>query len=270
MMMSRRAPQRRVHRQQVLPFARPRQARSRSKGGAARRRGRKPSPERVGFVAHVPRPHHDARHPVHVTMKRVAAAPSFRVERVFVAVIRQIRLAVARGVRVLQFAVQADHLHLIVEASESGRLARDMQLLFSRIAFEVNRVALRSGKLFRDRHHRHELVTPTEVRRTLVYVLFNSRKHRLGGSLAAEPATVTRLRASLDPYGSVVWFDDWAPLARPPPELVAAERVRAGPSPLARPRTWLAAAGWMRARGGRIRFDELPSPAARVGRACAR
>jgi REP element-mobilizing transposase RayT len=206
----------------------------------------------------LPRPAHDARHPVHVTIKRVVAAPSFRVERVFVAVTSQIRAAVARGVRVLQFAVQSDHIHLMVEAADRGRLARDMQLLLSRMAFEVNRVALRSGKLFRDRHHRHELATPTEVRRTLVYVLFNSRKHVASGAGTLADRALGRLRSSLDPYGSVVWFDEWAPLARPPPDLLENERARAGPSPLARPRTWLAAVGWKRARGGAIRFDELP------------
>jgi hypothetical protein len=160
-------------------------------------------------------------------------------------------------VRVLHFAVQPDHIHLIVEADDTARLARDLQLLFSRMAFEVNRVALRHGKLFRDRHHRHELATPTETRRALVYVLFNGRKHT-AASQGRDASTLARLRASLDPYASVVWFSDWAPLARPPPRLVAGELARAGPSPLAAPRTWLASAGYKRARGGALRFDEIP------------
>jgi REP-associated tyrosine transposase len=213
--------------------------------------GRPARPERLGSVPHAPRPVHEARHPVHVTIKRVPAAPSFRVERLFIAIKRQIGIAVARGARVLHFSLQPDHIHLIVEAADRERLARDMQLLFSRIAFEVNRVARRSGKLFRDRHHRHELATPTEVRRTLVYVLFNNRKHCAETSRRWE-------RAALDPCASAVWFDDWAPAARPPPELLAEARARAGPCPLAAADTWLATVGWKRARGGAIRFDEMP------------
>lgn len=189
-----------------------------------------------------------------MSIKRVAGAPSFRAQRVYAGILHELAAAVARGVRVLHYSIQDDHLHLIVEADDGPKLARAMQLLLSRIAFAVNRVSLRSGRVFRDRHHRHELRTPTEVRRALVYVLFNTRKHdaRSASSIAAN-------HSELDPYSSSVWFVDWDPVARPPPELVARERVRAGPSPLSEPRTWLARAGWKRA-GGPIRFDESPLP----------
>ena len=108
-----------------------------------------------------------------------------------------------------------------------------MQLLFSRIAFAVNRIAVRSGSLFRDRHHRHELTTPTEVRRALVYVLFNSQKHESG---AAVRVTYSAL-PHLDPCSSVAWFTDWDPRARPPPQLVARDKARIGASPLCEAQT---------------------------------
>ena len=101
-------------------------------------------------------------------MTRLPAAPSFRAQRVLAAINAQIEAAVRQGVRVVHYSVQHDHLHLLVEADDNGKLARGMQRLFSRIAFAVNRVAMRSGSLFRDRHHRHELKTPTEVRSALV------------------------------------------------------------------------------------------------------
>lgn len=234
-------------RQQVLPFGPKRRRAQRGQ-----RLGRQPRPERVGFVAHVPRPPHDARHPVHVCIKRVKLAPSFRAQRVHAAITHEIAAAVARGIRILQHSIQHDHIHLLVEADDSVKLARGMQRLFSKIAFGVNRVAMRAGRLFRDRHHRHELATPTEVRRALVYVLFNDRKHApRHGSDRTAPAR------RLDPCSSAIWFTEWAAGSRPPADLVAHERTRAGPSPLCEPRTWLARVGWKRA-GGPLRFDESP------------
>ena len=214
-------------------------------GGTKRRRGakrgRKPRADRVGFVPHVARPFHESAHPVHVTMKRVALAPSLQAQTVHAAIVRELALVKAFGVRVVHYSVRSDHLHLMVESDDRAALSRQMQRLFSRIARAVNRVAGRRGSLFRDRHHRHELRTPTETRRALVYILFNTRKHSPSYRL-------------MDGYGSTRWFRGWAP-DRAPDDRDLADIGR--DAPVSQPMTWLAAVGWRRA-GGLIRFDELP------------
>ena len=223
--------------------------------------GRRPSAARAGhgFVPHVTREAHSERCPVHVTMRRVALAPSFRSERVSNAIMFQLARAsrAGSGIRVVQFSIQDDHLHLMLEGTDAQDLSRQAQKLFSRIALAVNAVALRRGSLFRDRHHRHELKTPTEVRRALVYILFNSRKH------AGREGLLSRAgHATFDPLTSAPWFEGWAPRAGPSPTAApyarACHEVVIG---LARPtvnaQTWLAQTGYRRA-GGPIRFDELP------------
>jgi putative transposase len=117
----------------------------------------------------------------------------------------------------------------------------------------INAAVGRRGSLFRDRHHRHELATPREVRHALVYLLFNVRKHARG----ADARTQQEAWASLDPFSSAPWFDHWAHHTRPPPERLAARGLPAD-SPLARAKTWLARVGWKRG-GGPIRVDEAPS-----------
>jgi len=126
-----------------------------------------------------------------------------------------------------------------------------MQWLFSRIAMEVNRVAKRTGRLFRDRHFRNALTTRSAVRRALVYVLMNARKHR-----AQAGASLLPLFDWLDPCSSIGWFEKWHVKDKPPPEDL--RQARAGPCPRgAPPTTALLQTGWLYA-GGPLRFGEMP------------
>ena len=83
-------------------------------------------PERRGFAKHVPRPEHAARHPVHVTMRRVRLAPSFRSQSVCAAIYAEIAAAKSRKVRVVHHSIQDDHLHLLVEGEDSKDLSKDV------------------------------------------------------------------------------------------------------------------------------------------------
>jgi hypothetical protein len=139
--------------------------------------------------------------------------------------------------RVVHFSVQSDHVHLVVEGDDGVRLARGVQGLAARCAKAVNRAVRRRGNVWSSRFHAHALRTPTEVRRGLVYVLLNFRKH-----LRAAPG--------VDPRSSGRWFGGWRQMMP----------AVSDTSPVASPRTWLATIGWRRA-GGAISLDERPSAA---------
>jgi REP element-mobilizing transposase RayT len=189
---------------------------------------------------------HDANHPVHVTIRRVRLAPSFRTSLVRAVILGEFgraRRLRRNPVRVVQYSIQDDHLHLMVEGRDAKDLAAQMRNLFSRVAMMINAALGRRGALFRDRHHRHALGTPREVRNALVYILFTARKH----ARIADARTQQEAWATLDSFTSAPWCAGWAEHVRPPD--VAA--------PLSSPRTWLARVGWKRA-GGAIRFDEAP------------
>jgi hypothetical protein len=136
--------------------------------------------------------------------------------------------------RVLEFSIQKDHLHLLVEANGPTGFERGVRGLAIRIARLVNRLCGRRGAVWADRYHARLLRTPREVRNALVYVLNNFKKHIRGAR-------------GLDPYSSAPWFDGWR---SPTPK--ANER-----SLLPRARTWLACRGW-RLRG-LVDMSEAPS-----------
>jgi hypothetical protein len=133
-----------------------------------------------------------------------------------------------------------------VEADDSRALSRGIQRLTIRAAIGLNRrLGRRSGKLWTGRHHRHTLKSPREVRRALVYVLTNFRKHRSFG--AGDRHCTARL---VDPYSSASWFDGWLDRrGRPPPVDI--------PLPVLPPTTWLLSIGWR--RHGLVSIEEAPA-----------
>ncbi len=99
------------------------------------------------------------------------------------------------GMRIVQFSVQGNHVHLLVEAEGTEALSRAMQGFSIRVAKGLNRMMGRTGRVLADRFHGHVLRTPTEVRRAVAYVHDNHRRHmaQVGKPLAHD---------YVDEYGS--------------------------------------------------------------------
>jgi putative transposase len=162
--------------------------------------------------------------------------------------------------RLVHFSVQSDHVHMIIEASDGLSLSRGLQRFESRVAMEINRIAGRSGKLWRERYHRRDLTSPSQVRNALVYVLMNIRKHDGGNAIL-----IGHHLGTLDPCSSARWFTDWHPAACPPriegqrarpPSSGRAEDALDESPPIVPAQTWLANKGWK--PRGLLRFDEVP------------
>jgi REP element-mobilizing transposase RayT len=149
----------------------------RTHGGKRRGAGRKPKGLKT-LVSHAARPRFDPPTPVHVTLRVRDDVPSLRSARRF-AVVRAC-FAAARGlhrVRLVEFSVLGNHLHLVVEADSKRALSSGLLGLCTRLARRLNGFLRRSGKLFADHYHARLLRTPTEVWRAIRYVLGNAERH---------------------------------------------------------------------------------------------
>jgi REP element-mobilizing transposase RayT len=168
---------------------------------------------------------------------------SLRIARLVREVEASFRSSCERGrFRLVQYSIQTNHVHLIVEAATASDLSRGMKSIGSRLARAVNRVFRRRGPVLADRFHVHVLRTPREVRNALAYVLLNARRHaaKLGRRLMGAPR--------IDPASSGRWFEGW----RTP----TAPRAVSDPPAVAAARTWLLRLGWKRA--GLISPCEVP------------
>jgi REP element-mobilizing transposase RayT len=155
-----------------------------------------------------------------------------------------------RMFRVVHFSVQADHLHLLIEAADKRALSAGMRGLAVRIARRVNGLVFRRGRFWADRWHGRALTSPRATRNALAYVLGNFRKHD------------RRARGAVDRFSSAPFFAGFREYhGRTPvetrPELASAKihppwshhaaRDRAGRNglPIVLPAsTWLLRAGW--------------------------
>ena len=138
--------------------------------GAGRPRGNR--------VSHAARPRFGRVTPVHVTLRMREHVWNLRSGRSF----RRLRAAFAKargrfGARLVEFSVQGNHLHLILEADGNGALTRALQGLCIRIARALNQMMGRSGAVFADHYHARLLRSPTELVRAVAYVLGNAAHH---------------------------------------------------------------------------------------------
>jgi len=165
-------------------------------GGARKGAGRKPKGPKAG-VPHLQRPALRARFPVHVTVRMLPHVWNLRSRRGFAVIRKAIYAAAQRfAMRLCEFSVQGNHIHLVAEAADRMALGRGMKGLGVRLARGLNSMMNdRSGQVLADRYHAHILRTPTEVKHAVNYVRHNFRKHALerGETLSA---------AFVDPYSS--------------------------------------------------------------------
>jgi REP element-mobilizing transposase RayT len=210
-----------------------------TRGGPRPGSGRKPRNPLRPNVEHRRRPPHRESCPVHVTLRRAKGLPNLRTERLHRLLQRAIRDTRPEGFRIVEYSVQADHVHMLIEAADPATLTSGMRSFTVRVAMRVNHQIYGRvrGKVWGDRYHRRDLGTPSEVRNALVYVINNHLKH---GEVDV---------GLVDPCSSGPWFRGWMHLREPRPP---------GPSPTQPPSTWLLEKGWSTVGIGWLHLGEVP------------
>ena len=153
--------------------------------------------------------------------------------------------------RIMHVSIQANHVHLLVEADTQYALARGVQAFAISAARRLNqaeasvRGKARRGPAFPDRYHLKIITNPRQARHELSYVLNNWRRHKEDRSPAVR-------HWYLDRYSSAIRFTGWAERSswRIPDDY--------DPLPVCSPTTWLLSDGWK--LHGAISVFEIPGP----------
>src|SRR6266850_2128792 len=156
------------------------------RGGRRPGAGRKPKGPRP-MVSHKSRPAFDKPTAVHVTIRMAQRVWNLRSRRCFRVIRACFEASLGRfGLRLIEFTVLGNHVHLVVEADSSHALSRGMQALGVRVAKALNALMDSSGHVFADHYHSRILRTPTELVNAIAYVLGN-HAHHFGETAAIDP-----------------------------------------------------------------------------------
>ena len=184
------------------------QARRRGRGGVRKGAGRKkalrpstPHRARKALSRHVP---------AHITIRAARGLPSLREQvmaRSIGHVIRTMR-AVREDFRIVEFSIQSNHVHLIVEADDDQALSSAIRSFEARVSKVLNHHVLRRkrGNVWGDRYFRVDLTSPRHARHALAYVLQNGQHHGV-----VRPG-------EKDPMSSARWSNRYVTRAELPPE----------------------------------------------------
>lgn len=170
-------------------------------GGRRPGAGRPPGPE-PRQALHRGRGEHRAEQPVYINLRTTSR--SLRTQAVFPTLrdaIREANDSDPEQFRVVHFSVQADQIHLIVEADDRRALVEGVRGLSIRIARRVNQQLGLEGRFFSDRWRGTPLQTPLDVRNALLDLFTAYKKHERG-----RPPV-------LDLYSSAPYFKDFAEYA---------------------------------------------------------
>lgn len=218
------------------------QALFKQRGGERRGAGRKPKGARAGG-SHKKRPELKARNPVHVVLRVVRDVGNLRRRETYHAIRKATEVVAGRDeFRIVHVSIQANHIHLMIEATDQRALSRNMKGFQVSAARNINAVIQvgdgpRRGPVFPDRFHASIITTPKQARHTLAYLLLNWRRH-------GEDRTDVGRGWTIDWYSSAASFTGWV-------EYYEADFPRQGPPghiPLrvAAPQSWLLREGWKR------------------------
>lgn len=173
------------------------------RGGFRVRAGRKASKD--SGMSHQGRPEVKRANPLLITIKVRKGIPSLRgrFTGTLLALVME-EGSVRFGCRMVEYSIQTNHLHMIVEAPGNDAVSRFMKGMTSRIVhFLRSRFGI-IGVVFPDRYHRVDLKSMRQVYNAIRYVLCNANKHG------------AHFFGLLDPLSSSRWFDGWRGYKAPP------------------------------------------------------
>ena len=204
-------------------------------------------------MPHHPRPAITRHHAVHVTLRLAEDLGNVRRARTYHAFRRATMVAARKhDATIVHLSIQANHVHLLVEAADARQLGEGMRRFAISAARQLNRaVSLergerRVGKVFTDRYHATVIKTPRQARNALSYVLNNWRRH------GANHVYETR-DWRFDPFSSAIHFRGWLEV---PDAHVWTASPAYEPLVVGQAHSWILRVGWR--RYGRIPLAERP------------
>lgn len=127
---------------------------------------------------------------MHLTIKVRENKADIKTKSILKALHHAIIRARLKGIRVIHYTLEYNHVHLLVEAHCHTIMHRGMQAFGISIAKAINKIKIRSGTVYKHRYHLRKITSPRQLKNVIHYIFHNGIHHK-------------RTMSFLDPYNSL-------------------------------------------------------------------
>ena len=82
-----------------------------------------------------------------------------------------------KGLRIIHFSLEYDHVHLLVEAADNVELGKGMQSFGVTLSKAINRMRKMKGTVYKHRYHFRQISSSRELKYVMKYIFSNGVKH---------------------------------------------------------------------------------------------
>lgn len=128
---------------------------------------------------------------LHLTIKVRSHKADIKSKLVLRALHHAILRARRKGLKIIHYTLEYNHIHLLVEASDKSVVHQGMQALGISLSKRINKIKGVTGSVYKHRYHLRKITSPRELKNVLHYIFNNGIHH-------------SRTKSILDPYNSIV------------------------------------------------------------------
>lgn len=141
------------------------------------KRAGRPAIHDVG-IRHVRRLRLKKASSLHLTIKVRENKADIQSKRILKALHHAIKRARLKGLKVVHYTLEYNHLHLLVESVDNKTLHKGMQSFGITIAKAINKIKRTKGSVYKNRYHLKLISSPRQLRNVLHYIFNNGVKHK--------------------------------------------------------------------------------------------
>jgi len=134
-------------------------------------------------IRHTCRPLIKKSTPLHLTIKVRSNKADIQNKIILKALHRAIMRARIQGLKVLHYALEYNHVHLLIEADNNKLLHKGMQAFGITIAKAINKFKSNKGTVYKHRYHFRQISSLRDFKNVMNYIFQNGMKHHSSGKL---------------------------------------------------------------------------------------
>jgi REP element-mobilizing transposase RayT len=134
-------------------------------------------------IRHRERPKLTRLSSLHLTIKIKRIKADLKNKSILIVLKRAIYNARKKGLRVIHFSLEFDHVHLLIEAPDNFILGKGMQSLGVTLVRGINKLGQTSGEVYKHRYHFRKINSTRELKVVMNYIFHNGVKHRTAKKL---------------------------------------------------------------------------------------